>query len=65
MSTPVVTYDPEADAADIRFSAGEIKDSEEGAAGIVLDHDAEGRLVGTEVLRARAHLPPEMLGEAA
>jgi uncharacterized protein YuzE len=65
MSTPMVTYDPEADAAYIRFSAGKVEESEEVAAGIVLDYDEEGRLVGMEVLHARAHLPPDMLGEAA
>ena len=33
--------------------------------GIVIDFDAEGRIVGLEVLDARAHLPPDLLTRAA
>lgn len=58
-------YDPEADAAYIRFSSESVLESEEVADGIVLDFDAAGRIVGMEVLNARQHLPPKMLAEAA
>ena len=60
-----VEYDPEADAAYIRFSSEPIEESEEVSAGIVLDFDADGHIVGMEVLRARDQLPPAMLVKAA
>jgi uncharacterized protein YuzE len=62
---PTVEYDAEANAAYIRFSAAEVRESEEISSGIVLDYDSEGRIVGMEVLRARANLPPEVLIKAA
>ncbi|SJM34911.1 DUF2283 domain-containing protein [Mesorhizobium delmotii] len=57
-------YDPEANAAYIRFSSEAIQESEEVSAGIVLDYDAEGHIVGMEVLDAREHLPAAMLKAA-
>lgn len=54
-------YDPEANAAYIRFSSEAIQESEEVSAGIVLDYDAKGHIVGMEVLDAREHLPAAML----
>jgi uncharacterized protein YuzE len=54
-------YDPETDAAYLRFSAQVVIESEEVAPGIVIDYDAEGRMVGLEVLEARTHLPPDAL----
>jgi uncharacterized protein YuzE len=60
-----VTYDAEANAAYIRFSPEKVQESEEVSAGIVLDYDAEGRIVGMEVLDARAHLSPDFLTKAA
>ena len=62
---PEVTYDKEADAAYIRFSAEKVEESEEVSAGIVLDYDADGRIVGMEVLEARTHLSPSLLNKAA
>ena len=47
-----ITYDPEADAAHISLGGGKIVESEEVTAGIILDYDAEGRVVGIEVLHA-------------
>ena len=63
--TPIVTYDPEADAAYIRFSPEAVQESEEVSSGNVLDYDADGRIVGMEVLDARAHLSPDLLTKAA
>lgn len=57
-------YDPEANAAYIRFSSEAVQESEEVSAGIVLDYDAEGHIVGMEVLDAREHLPAAMLKAA-
>ena len=62
---PTITYDPEANAAYIRFSPEPVEESEEVSAGIVLDYDADGRIVGMEVLDARTHLSPELLDKAA
>ncbi|RWI11032.1 DUF2283 domain-containing protein [Mesorhizobium sp.] len=57
-------YDPEANAAYIRFSSEAIQESEEVSAGIVLDYDAEGHVVGMGVLDAREHLPAAILKAA-
>lgn len=62
---PTVTYDRDANAAYIRFSPEPVQESEEVSAGIVLDYDADGRIVGMEVLDARAHLSPDLLDKAA
>ncbi len=63
--SPTVKYDPDANAAYIRFSPQPVEESEEVSEGIVIDFDAEGRIVGLEVLDARAHLPPDLLARAA
>ncbi|MDR3471625.1 MAG: DUF2283 domain-containing protein [Devosia sp.] len=63
--TPTVKYDPEANAAYIRLSLEKVEESEEVSRGIVLDYDAKGRIVGMEVMDARAHLSPELLNKAA
>ena len=63
--TPTVKYDPASNAAYIRFSPEPVEESEEVSDGIVLDHDAEGRIVGLDVMDARAHLPPDLLEKAA
>ncbi len=65
MNTPTVVYDPQADAAYIRFSTGRVEESEEVSPGIVLDYDEDGHIVGMEVLQARKQLPPDMLDRAA
>ena len=62
--TPKFEYDPEANAAYIRFSCEPIQESEEVSEGIVLDYDNEGHIVGMEVLDARQHLPAAMLKAA-
>lgn len=63
--TPTVHYDRETDAAYIRFSPEKVLESEEVSEGVVLDFDADGRIVGMEVLDASRHLSPATLGEAA
>jgi len=54
-------YDAQTNAAYLRFSGEPVVESEEVATGVVLDYDAEGRIVGMEVLRAREHLPADAL----
>ena len=50
------TYDPQADALYVRFAEAAVVESEEVSDGVVLDFDAEGRIVAIEVLDARRHL---------
>jgi uncharacterized protein YuzE len=50
------SYDADSDALYLRFSEAEILESEEVSEGIVLDFDADGRIVAIEVLDASKHL---------
>ena len=65
-----LTYDPAADAAYLYFkpiAMGEAAKTivgEGDAEGVNLDFDAEGRLIGIEVLDARTRLPGEALRRA-
>jgi uncharacterized protein YuzE len=69
-----VTYDPEVDASYIYLRAIEpggskttvpVREAEGVAAGnLILDFDADGRLIGIEVLCASRVLPCELLAEA-
>jgi uncharacterized protein YuzE len=63
--TPKIKYSPEDNAAYIHLSPQAILESAEVAPGVVFDYDAEGRIVGIELLDARAQLPPDVLTEAA
>ena len=45
-----LTYDPDADALTLRMTDAPVESSEEVAPNVVLDFDAEGRVVGVEVL---------------
>jgi uncharacterized protein YuzE len=54
-------YDPASDAAYIRFSDEVIIESEEVSPGLVIDFDAQGRLVALEVLQAGRRLPKDAL----
>lgn len=49
-------YDPEADALYLRLADANIVESEEVRPGIVLDLDADGRVVGIEILDASEHV---------
>jgi uncharacterized protein YuzE len=59
-----ITYDPEADAAHIHLGGGRIVESEEVAAGIIVDYDREGRVVGIELLHASKRLAPAVRANA-
>ena len=63
--TPTIKYRPEDNAAYIRLSQEKIIESAEVSPDIVFDYDAEGRIVGIELLDARAQLSPALLIEAA
>jgi uncharacterized protein YuzE len=45
-----MTCDPDADALMLRLSEAPVEESEEVAPNVVLDFDADGRIVGIEVL---------------
>ena len=57
-----VQYDPSADAMYIRLAEGTVADSDEVRDGVVLDYDANGKVLGIEVLKLsqRADKPHEM-----
>jgi len=52
-----MTYDPEADAAYIYLGVGKIDHTEE-AGPFIYDVDAEGRVIGIEILSASMVLAP-------
>ena len=58
-------YDPATDALYLRFTDTPIEGSEEVAPGIILDFDAEHRLVAIEVLNARSNLAAGAVPAAA
>jgi uncharacterized protein YuzE len=45
-----IEYDQQADAIYIRLKAGTVAESDEVRPGVVLDFDAEGRVLGIEML---------------
>ncbi|MEO5345461.1 MAG: DUF2283 domain-containing protein [Magnetococcus sp. YQC-9] len=47
-----VTYDPEVDVLRIVFSDSPIEASDAEKAGVILDYDQHGNLVGMEILQA-------------
>ncbi len=51
-------YDPEADAVYFTLGTTDIWESEEVAPDVILDFDAENRVVGIEVLHATRTLSP-------
>ena len=52
------TYDPDADAAYMVLGDAAIVESEEVAPNMVLDYDADDRVVGIEILNASKTLAP-------
>ena len=47
-----VTYDPEVDALTIVLSDVAVEESDEAKPGVILDYDANGNIVGLEILHA-------------
>ena len=58
-------FDPTADAAYFEISSAKVDRTEEIEHGINADYDAEGRLVGIEVLSVSKRTLPESLGKVA
>ncbi len=59
------TYDDEANALFVRFSDQAIAESEEVRPGLIIDFDAEGRIVAFEMLDARSQLAAEAIAALA
>ncbi|MCV0395785.1 MAG: DUF2283 domain-containing protein [Rhizobiaceae bacterium] len=63
--TPTIRYRPDDNAAYIRLSRAKVLESAEVSPDVVFDYDAEGRIVGIELLNAKAQLPGDALTRAA
>lgn len=63
--TPTIKYRPDDNAAYIRLSHGKVIESAEISPDVVFDYDAEGHIVGIELLDASAQLPKDALTKAA
>lgn len=48
----LIKYDKEVDVVYIQFSENKVAESDQDKPGIILDYDAEGNIVGIEVLDA-------------
>jgi uncharacterized protein YuzE len=53
-----IRYDKEVDALYLRFDDSSVVESEEVKPGIVVDFNAEGQVVGVEVLDFKRQVPP-------
>lgn len=55
-------YDSAADAAYIKLNDAEVVDSEELRPGVIVDYDAQDRVVGIEILHVQKSRPDINLG---
>ena len=62
---PTIKYRSADNAAYIRLSSALALESAEVSPDVVFDYDAEGRIVGIELLDAKSQLPSDALTEAA
>ena len=62
---PTIKYRSADNAAYIRLSIAKALESAEVSPDVVFDYDAEGRIVGIELLDAKSQLPSDALTEAA
>lgn len=60
-----VSYDPEVDVLRIRFTDSPIFESDEDKVGVILDYNAEGHVVGMEILDASKRVDNPKLVELA
>jgi uncharacterized protein YuzE len=58
-------HNTKVDALYVRFGRGVVESSQEVSPGIILDYDAQDRIVAIEILNARQHLAPDAFPIAA
>ena len=56
-----ITYDPKADAMNIKFQEGKYVISKEVAEGIVIDYTKEGKVIQIEILDVSKRMPKESM----
>lgn len=47
-----ILYDPDSDMLQLTFAAGPVEETTQIAPGLVLDYDADGRVIGLEIRKA-------------
>jgi uncharacterized protein YuzE len=52
-----MNYDPKTDTLSIELAPGTVTESDEDKPGVILDYDAEGNLLGLEILDASKRIP--------
>ena len=57
MTGAKVKYDPQTDTLRLRFSDTPIKESDEIEPGMIVDYDANGQVVGVELLDVSEYVP--------
>ena len=62
---PTLRYRPKDNAAYISLSSAKVLESAEVSPDVIFDYDDQGRIVGIELLDAKAQLPADALNEAA
>lgn len=56
-----ITYDPKADAMNIKFQDGRYAVSKEVAEGIIVDYTKSGKVLGIEILDVSKRMPKESM----
>lgn len=56
-----ITYDPDADAMNIRFQSGKYNISKEIADGIIVDYTKDGKVISIEILDASKRMPKKSI----
>ncbi len=60
-----VSFNPETDALYVRFSETPVAETSEVRPGVMFDYDAEGRIVGMEILDASKNLAARDMNKLA
>jgi len=60
-----ITYDPDADAMNIKFQEGKYHISKEIAEGIIIDYTKDGKVISIELLDVSKRMPKKSIEEVA